>query len=109
MVHSSSSRTEPGAGRPRSVFFAATVRGAALSPLGARGYHAVPEPQRVTLRGGDLEFGPGWRLKIAGVQPDDVAIQRPPAGAHGGYELPGLPPIAVAAGQMGRPSYRLQK
>jgi len=73
-------RVRAGQSRVQAVLalflFAATVRGAALSPLGARGYHAVPEPQRVTLRDRDFEFGPGWRLEIGSqVRPDDVAVQ----------------------------------
>ncbi|MCJ7503464.1 MAG: beta-N-acetylhexosaminidase [Acidobacteriia bacterium] len=49
---------------------------ASVSPLGARGYTVVPEPQQVTLNGGDFTFSDVWRLELApGVAPDDVAVQ----------------------------------
>ena len=48
---------------------------ATVSPLHARGYAVIPEPQKVALRGADLQFGDGWELELgAGVRPDDVAV-----------------------------------
>ena len=47
-----------------------------VSPLCARGYNVVPEPQQVTLRGGDFTFSDVWRLELAPrVDPKDVAVQ----------------------------------
>lgn len=49
---------------------------AGVSPLCARGYTVVPEPQQVTLRGGQFAFSDVWRLELAhGVDPNDVAVQ----------------------------------
>lgn len=46
------------------------------SPLFARGYTVIPEPQKVTLTGKDFEFSPSWRLELApGVPPDEIAVQ----------------------------------
>lgn len=48
---------------------------AAVSPLFSRGYSVIPEPQQVVFKGGDFEFGNGWRLEVGpGVAADDVAI-----------------------------------
>ena len=48
---------------------------ATASPLFARGYTVIPEPQKVTLSGKDLEFSSSWRLDLApGVKPDDIAV-----------------------------------
>jgi hexosaminidase len=45
------------------------------SPLFARGYTVVPEPQKVEFTGGDFEFNSGWALKLgSGVKPHDVAV-----------------------------------
>src|SRR5579884_3934409 len=45
-----------------------------VSPF-ARGYTVIPQPQRVEFKGGDFEFGDGWRLEPGeGVKADDVAI-----------------------------------
>lgn len=52
------------------------TQAAATSPLAARGYTVIPEPQRTELQGGDFPFGEGWRLLAGdGVKPDDVALQ----------------------------------
>jgi hexosaminidase len=48
---------------------------AADSSLFDRGYNAIPVPQKVEFKGGDFEFGSGWRLEVGeGVKPDDVAV-----------------------------------
>jgi len=50
-------------------------RAATSSKLFGRGYTVIPEPQKVELQSGDLEFGSGWRLETGqGVKPDDVAV-----------------------------------
>ncbi|MGH9326660.1 MAG: glycoside hydrolase family 20 zincin-like fold domain-containing protein [Terriglobia bacterium] len=49
---------------------------ATVSPLFARGYDVIPEPQQVELTGGDFEFGSGWRLELGpGVSADDIAVE----------------------------------
>ena len=49
--------------------------GAAASPLFARGYTVIPEPQKVTLTGQDFEFTSSWRLQLGpGVKADDIAV-----------------------------------
>jgi hypothetical protein len=54
---------------------AGTLRAATASPLFARGYTVVPEPQKVTLSGQGCEFGASWRLELAaGVKADDIAV-----------------------------------
>lgn len=46
------------------------------SPLFARGYTVIPEPQNVELSGSDFPFGNDWRLVLkGGVQSDSTAIQ----------------------------------
>ena len=53
----------------------APLNSATVSPLFARGYTVLPQPQQVEFKGGDFEFGSGWRLEVGeGVKPDDVAI-----------------------------------
>jgi len=53
-----------------------TVSAATLSPLYGRGYTVIPEPQNVTLGGGDFRFGDGWELALGkGVPPNDVAVE----------------------------------
>jgi hexosaminidase len=48
----------------------------AVSPLFARGYTVVPQPQVVSLEAGDFSFGDHWRLKLdRSVAPDDVAVE----------------------------------
>jgi hexosaminidase len=49
---------------------------ASPSPLFARGYTVIPEPQTVELRGGDFAFGNGWRVVLeSGVRPDGAALE----------------------------------
>ena len=46
------------------------------SPLYARGYTVIPEPQQTELKAGDFPFGEGWQLLPGtGVKPDDVAFK----------------------------------
>ena len=50
------------------------VHAATTSPLFARGYTLIPEPQKVTLNGKDFELAGAWRLDLGpGVKADDVA------------------------------------
>ncbi|HXX23519.1 MAG TPA: glycoside hydrolase family 20 zincin-like fold domain-containing protein [Terriglobia bacterium] len=54
---------------------AAPASAATASPLFARGYTVIPQPQKVTLTGKDFAFDSSWRLELApGVQPDDIAV-----------------------------------
>ena len=46
------------------VCLAGTLRAATASPLFARGYTVIPEPQKVTLSGQDFEFAASWRLEL---------------------------------------------
>ena len=47
-----------------------------VSALYLRGYTVIPEPQQVDLRGGDFEFGAGWRIALgANVAAADVAVE----------------------------------
>jgi len=46
------------------------------SPLLARGYTVLPDPQKVSLAGGDFPFGADWRLALGpGVPADEVALE----------------------------------
>ncbi len=59
---------------PAIFLLAADVR--AATPLFARGYTAIPEPQRVSLRPGDFRFGPEWHLELSGtIHNGDIAPQ----------------------------------
>jgi hexosaminidase len=52
------------------------MKAATASPLFARGYTVIPEPQQVELKEGDFEFASGWRLSLgAGVSADDAAVE----------------------------------
>jgi hypothetical protein len=47
-----------------------------VSPLYARGYAAIPEPQKVLLSGRDFLFADGWQLELGrGVEPRDIAVE----------------------------------
>ncbi len=47
-----------------------------VSPLFARGYTVIPEPQKVSLSAGDFTFDQNWQLKLdSGVGKDDVAVE----------------------------------
>ncbi len=53
-----------------------SAHAATESPLFARGYTALPAPQKVTLGAKDIELAQGWRLELGpGVSRDDVAVQ----------------------------------
>ena len=44
------------------------AKAASPSPLFARGYTVIPEPQKVELSGGDFAFGNGWRAGAGRVE-----------------------------------------
>jgi hexosaminidase len=46
-----------------------------ISPLFARGYTVMPEPQKVSLENNDFTFGPGWRLQLDSLASSDVAVE----------------------------------
>jgi hypothetical protein len=47
-----------------------------VSPLFARGYTVVPEPQKVQLQPGDLSFGSDWGLQLGrGVRLEQTAVR----------------------------------
>ncbi len=47
-----------------------------VSPLFARGYTVLPEPQKIFLQDHDFAFGEGWQLKLdKSVASNDVAVQ----------------------------------
>jgi hexosaminidase len=51
-------------------------KGQAVSPLFARGYTVMPEPQKVVLAAQDIFIDQSWRLKIdKSVPPDDVSVE----------------------------------
>ena len=46
-----------------------------VSPLFARGYTVIPEPQKVSLGASNFSFNSSWQLKLGGgVEKDDVAV-----------------------------------
>src|SRR5665213_3045622 len=54
-----------------SIGFTQTV-----SPLFARGYTVIPEPQKVSLGADDFTFGQSWQLKVdKEIASDDVAVE----------------------------------
>jgi hexosaminidase len=47
-----------------------------VSPLFARGYTVIPEPQKVSLGAKDFTFDQSWQLKLEkGIDNDDVAVE----------------------------------
>jgi hexosaminidase len=51
-------------------------KAASPSPLFARGYSVIPEPQKIELNGDDFAFGNGWRLVLdSGVGHDLGAVE----------------------------------
>ncbi|MGH9325502.1 MAG: glycoside hydrolase family 20 zincin-like fold domain-containing protein [Terriglobia bacterium] len=46
-----------------------------VSPLFARGYTVLPEPQKVTLGSSDFTFGSSWPLKLEGIPSNDVSVE----------------------------------
>src|SRR5262245_34924887 len=54
---------------------ATVARASGPTPLFARGYTVIPEPQNVELTGSDFAFGSDWQLVLdAGVQSDSVPV-----------------------------------
>ena len=55
---------------------AAGAQAATVSPLAARGYTVIPEPQKVALAADDLPFGPAWKIERGpGVAESDAAVE----------------------------------
>lgn len=55
------------------LLLAGALHGETVSPLLARGYTVMPEPQRVTLEGEDFSLGSGWRLEASQGKTDAAA------------------------------------
>src|SRR5436305_433198 len=56
------------------LLLAGVLPGSPASPLYVRAYTLLPEPQQVTLRGGDFEIGGSWHIQRShGVADDDAA------------------------------------
>jgi hypothetical protein len=56
--------------------FCATGQAQTVSPLFARGYTVIPEPQKVSLIAHDFTFGQSWQLKLGeNVAENDVAVE----------------------------------
>jgi hypothetical protein len=73
---------------PTLLLVIGQARADTVSPLFARGYNVVPEPQKVELEGGDFEFGSGWRVVLAeGVNADDVAVESLKEGLESRFSL----------------------
>src|SRR6185295_6350417 len=51
------------------------ARAATVSPLYARGYTVMPEPQAVRLGSADFRFGQDWKLELQGVNSNDGAVE----------------------------------
>ncbi len=65
-----------------------------VSPLLARGYTVIPQPQKVSLEAGDFSFGNGWRLRLdPSISANDVAVEALREGLsqrfHVNLDLPG--------------------
>jgi len=61
---------------PVLLLGSSSAQAATTSPLYARGYTVIPEPQRVELKGADFQFDGGWRIGLGlGVEAGDVAVQ----------------------------------
>jgi hypothetical protein len=58
-----------------SFLCAAHAWAATVSPLFARGYTVLPQPQVARLGSSDFPFSSGWRLEFQGVAPNDSAAQ----------------------------------
>jgi hexosaminidase len=55
---------------------AAAARAQTISPLFARGYTVIPQPQRVELQPADFSFSSDWQIRLgSGVRPDHVAAE----------------------------------
>ncbi len=67
---------------------AAGGRGETAATLYARGYTALPAPQKVTLTGNDFSVVDGWQVVLdRGVKPDDVAVESLREDLLGRYHL----------------------
>src|SRR5260370_24575360 len=53
----------------------AVARADPVSPLYARGYTVLPQPQVVKLGSLDFVFSSDWKLELTGVAPSDIAVQ----------------------------------
>src|SRR3989442_11488664 len=53
----------------------AHARADTVSPLLARGYTLMPQPQMVRLGASDFPFSRDWRLELQGVAPSDAAVE----------------------------------
>lgn len=70
----------------------------AMSPLFARGYTVIPEPQKVSLGTHDFKFGQNWQLKLdTSVAHGDVAVEALQAGLHARFQVQ----LGTAAGPDG--------
>ncbi len=95
------------------LLVAGAAPAATVSPLLARGYTVIPEPQRVTLGGPDFSFTSNWRLELGpGVTASDVAVESlkedletrfglrlAPQGRESGVLRLALAPRSVAIGE----------
>lgn len=79
---------------------------ATVSPLFARGYTALPSPQKVKLGAKDFELNSGWKVELGpGVKTDDIAVEelnrllreRFHLGLSGGGQAVGTLHLAIAA------------
>ena len=66
--------------RVPSLLFALVLslpsRAETVSPLWAVGRAVLPQPQQVSLAGGEVRFGPDWSLAIGeGIPKTDVAVE----------------------------------
>src|SRR6266481_1648496 len=58
-----------------TLFCFAGGRADTVSPLSARGYTVLPQPQVVTLGQSDFQVSSDWKLELRGVASDDMAVQ----------------------------------
>ncbi len=57
-------------------YFCSSGLSQTVSPLLARGYTVIPQPQKVSLEAGDISFGEGWQLRLdPSVPANDVAVE----------------------------------
>ena len=79
------------------------------SPLFARGYTVIPQPQKVSLQAGDVTFGDGWALHVdASVPAKDVAVETLREGLserfhivlNGTGKSPGVVSLRIAPGSV---------
>src|SRR5260370_1861196 len=57
------------------LFCVAQARADTISPLYARGYTVMPQPQGVQLGPADFAFSGDWKLELQGARPDDIAVK----------------------------------